>query len=77
MLDLGKRRFRMLSVLFHVYVGGISTLSTILKIGIGTIAGAILIKEIRKANTIYDKFRNKVFKKFEKICFVKPTENIH
>lgn len=50
-------------------------LSTISKFGVGIIVGAILIKEIKGINTIYDKLRNKLWKKLEKICSVKPTED--
>ena len=75
MLGAGKYRFRIFSGLFHVYVGGLSMLGTISKLGVGIITGAILIKEIKEVNTIYDKYRSKVLKKLGKICSVKPIEN--
>ena len=75
MLSAGKCRFRIFSGLFHVYVGGLSMLGTISKLGVGIIAGMILIKEIKEVDTIYDKFRSKILKKLERICSVKPIEN--
>jgi len=50
-------------------------LGTISKLGVGIIAGAILVKEIREINTIYDKLRGKLRGKLEKICSVEPTES--
>lgn len=50
-------------------------LGTISELGLGIIVGAILIKEIKEVNTIYDKLRNKVREKLEKICSVKPTKD--
>ena len=42
-------------------------LGTISKLGVGIIAGVILIKEVKEVNTIYDKFRSKVLKKLENV----------
>ncbi len=52
-------------------------LSTILKFAIGTIAGAIFIKEIKKANIFYDKVRNEILNQWDKIHLTEQIENIN